>query len=236
MKNQNVSTGCSHTCGAPARRRKPGANTNKKILSFNSIILASLLFLTCSYAAMAQGKVLRPNVPVNRVPIRKKLPPVQQQQPLWKYVFARTPSSALTTINGGSSNLTIREPFITASVKNNQPIFHIFYHANYVGPTPWKWKVKEIDKLNEVLDFLSYRNTFKNEPLHAQANVVMVVVNGQNAFYIFYVTNDEATSFAKDPWEGYFTNTPENVQAGINQNSVGNDGIPVNELDVNAVD
>ncbi len=47
-----------------------------------------------------------------------------------------------------------------------------------------------------MVDFLSYKNTFKNEPLHNQAKVVMISIGNQNTFYIFYVTNDEATSIA----------------------------------------
>jgi hypothetical protein len=193
-------------------------------------MLVCLLFLTGVYTNTAQVGQPQPNNPANKVPIPNKLPPKPQPPAEWKYTFARSAVSALNTINGATTSQTIRDPYISASIQGDQPVFHIFYHPKYNADTQWKWKIKQIDKLNEVVDFLSYRNSFKNEPLHNQAKVVMVSAGGQNTFYIFYVTNNEATSFAKDAWQAFFTNTPTNVQAGINQGSV------LNDLEVSGTD
>ncbi len=205
-------------------------NTKREIRKFNSIMFFCLLFLTAIYTITAQVGQPQPNNPANKIPVPNKLPPKPQPLPEWKYAFARTAVSALDTINGATTNQTIRDPHISASIKGGQPVFHIFYHPKYNADTPWKWKIKQINKLTEVVDFLSYKNAFKDEPLHNQAKVVMVSIGNQNTFYIFYVTNDEAKSFAKDSWQAFFTNTPENVQGGINQ------GIVLNDLEVSAAD
>lgn len=205
-------------------------NRKSAVLHFNYVILVCLLFLTGVNTSPAQIGTPQPNSPANKTPVPNKLPPKPQPLPEWKYAFARSATSALDTINGASSGQTIRDPHISASIKDSQPVFHIFFHPKYNAATPWKWKVKQINKLNEVVDFLSYKNAFKDEPLHNQAKVVMVSAGNQNTFYIFYVTNDEATSFAKDAWQAFFTNTPENVLGGINQSSV------LNDLEVSGTD
>lgn len=203
-------------------------------MKFNSLMTVCLLILASAYAGLAQVGKPQPQVPANKGPVPNKLPPGPQQPWPWKYEFARGPASALNTINGATTGQTIRDPHISATVMGGLPVFHIFYHPKYNGATPWKWKVKQIAKLNEVVDFLSYKNAYKTEPAHTQAKVVMVSVSGQNVFYIFYVTNDEAKSFSKPQWDGYFTNTPENVLAGVNKSSVGSDGIPINDFEVSA--
>jgi hypothetical protein len=141
--------------------------------------------------------------------------------PSWSYDFARSPESALNALNGGSSDQTIRGPEISATVKDGRPVFHIFYQPYYNAQATWKWQLKRFTKLNEVLDFLSYKNASKSEPSHGQMKVVMVTVGGVNQFYIFYNNNSDAGAFAKEGWSGFVTTTPDNVLAGINQSSVG---------------
>ncbi|MCA1636129.1 MAG: hypothetical protein LC785_16165 [Acidobacteria bacterium] len=206
-------------------------------MKFNSMMLVCLVLLTGgAYTSRAQVGVPQPNGPANKTPVPNKLPPGPQPLPAWKYEFARSPVSALNTINGATNNQTIRDPHISAAITGGQPVFHIFYHPKYNAATPWKWKLKQIAKLNEVVDFLSYKNASKAEPLHTQAKVVMASVSGQNMFYIFYVTNDEAKSFNKPQWEAFFTNTADNVLAGVNQSGVGKNGIPLFDFQVSATD
>lgn len=205
---------------------------NSKRRIFNSFSIAAGLVVLIIGAGTGFAQVIKtgPNGPVS------KLPPKPQPLPVWKYEFARSLVSALNTINGTTNNQTIRDPHISAAIMGGQPVFHIFYRPQYNAATPWKWKLKQIAKLNEVVDFLDYKNASKNEPLHTQAKVVMVSPNGKNMFYIFYATNDEAKSFNKPQWDAFFTDTPDNVMARVNQSSVGFDGIPVDDFEVSAAD
>jgi len=200
-----------------------------------SILLVGMIMGTCFYSTMAQVGLPQPNSPVNKTPVPNKLPPKPQPPGEWSYAFARTAESVLNTINGGSMNQTIRDPYISASIKDGQPVYHIFYHPKYVGDTPWKWKAKQINKLNEVVDFLSYKNSFKDEPLHTQAKVVMVIIGGQNTFFIFYVSSSDA-AFGKPSWEGFLSPTIKDVEAAVNQSSVGSDGIPVDDFEISGTD
>ena len=205
--------------------------------NLNSFIAMCLLFLICAAAGTAQVGLPQPSRPGNKVPGPGKLPPKVQPLGEWSYAFVRSPEAVLSTINGGSTNQTIRDPYISASINDGHPVYHIFYHPKYNGDTPWKWKAKQINKLNEVVDFLSYKNAYKDEPLHTQAKVVMVTIGNQNTFFIYYVTNEDAgKSFNKPAWEAFFTNTPTNVLAGVNQSSVGLDGIPVGDFEISGTD
>ena len=210
-------------------------NAGKRGLRTSFLLFAALIIGTCFYSTVAQVGLPQPNGPANKAPVPNKLPPKPQPPGDWSYTFARSAESALDAINGGSTNQTIRDPYISISVKNGQPIYHIFFHPKYVGNTPWKWQTKQINKLNEVIDFLSYKNSYKNEPLHTQAKVVMVTVGNQNTFYIFYVSTS-AAAFGKPSWEAFFTPTIKDVEAGVNQSSVGSDGIPVDDFEISGTD
>ena len=193
-------------------------------------LMTTLTLLTC-LAGWGSVGLANPTFPtIFARPISARPVPA----PSWSYDFARSPESALNALNGGSSDQTIRGPEISASVTAGRPVFLFGYQPYYNAQATWKWNLKLFTKLNEVLDFLGYKNAFKSEPSHGQMKVVMVTVGGVNQFYIFYNNNSDAGAFAKEGWSGFVTTTPDNVLAGINQSSVGGDGIPASDVQVSA--
>ncbi len=95
--------------------------------------------------------------------------------------------------------------------------------------------MKHLATIKDALDFLNYQNAYKWEMLHNQPKVVIAAIddNGNRQFYAFFITMNMKPSVTNE-WLGYFTDTPDNVMGGLNQNGVEMAANPVREAEVSA--